>query len=94
MTTQFAPSAGEAVTSSEQNDDGTWTIVYSVVVTNVSPNAAATYSLSDALAFGSGISVVSAAVTGAPAGVVSAWSGSGSIASNVMIPASEQHSYS
>ncbi|WP_325483452.1 hypothetical protein, partial [Microbacterium sp.] len=94
VTTQFAPLLAKSVTSSVQNDDGTWTTVYSVSVTNVSPTAAATYTLSDALAFGAGISVVSAAVTSAPAGVTpAAWAGSGPIASGASIPANSQHTY-
>ena len=64
MTTQFAPLLAKSVSSSVQNDDGTWTTVYSVAVTNVSPTAAATYTLSDALAFGPGISVVSTCIVG------------------------------
>lgn len=94
VTTQFAPTLAKLVTSSTHNDDGTWTIVYSVVVTNASPTAASTYTLTDALAFGSGIAVTSAAVTSAPAGVTpAAWTGSGAIASAVAIPANTQHTY-
>ncbi len=94
VTTQFAPTLAKVLTSSVQNSDGTWTTVYSVVVTNVSPTQAATYTLSDALAFGAGISVVSATVTSAPAGVTTAaWSGSGVVATAVSLPASSQHTY-
>lgn len=94
VTTQFAPTLAKAVTSSSQNDDGTWTTVYSVVVTNDSPTTPATYTLNDALAFGPGISVVSASVTSAPDGVTpAAWSGSGAIASGISIPANSQHTY-
>ncbi len=94
LTTQFAPLLAKTVTSSAQNDDGTWTTVYSVVVTNVSPTAAATYTLSDTLAFGPGITVVNAAVSSVPAGVAAAaWSGSGVVASNVSIPPNSQHTY-
>jgi uncharacterized repeat protein (TIGR01451 family)/fimbrial isopeptide formation D2 family protein len=94
VTTQFAPTLAKVVTSSVQNDDGTWTIVYSVVVTNDSPTTAATYTLSDALAFGSGISVASAAVSEAPDGVTTAaWTGSGTIVAGVSIPANSQHAY-
>lgn len=94
VTTQFAPLLAKTVTSSVQNDDGTWTTVYSVIITNVSPTAAATYTLGDALAFGPGIGVVSAAVTAAPAGVTpAAWTGSGPIASDVSVPANTQHTY-
>lgn len=94
VTTQFAPTLAKVVTSSTQNDDGTWTTVYSLVVTNSSPTAAAIYSLSDALAYGPGIAVQSAAVTGAPASVTpAAWSGTGPIATGVSIPAGTQHTY-
>lgn len=93
VTTQFAPTLAKVVKSSAQNDDGTWTTVYSVVVTNTSPTAAATYTLNDALAFGAGISVVSAAVTSAPEGVATTWSGSGPIATGVTIPANTQHAF-
>lgn len=94
VTTDFAPLLAKSVTSSVHNDDGTWTTVYSLTVTNVSPTAATTYTLGDQLAFGSGIAVVSAAVTAAPAGVTpAAWTGSGSIATNVSVPANSQHTY-
>lgn len=94
VTTQFAPLLAKTVTSSVQNDDGTWTTVYSVAVTNVSPTAAATYTLNDVLALGSGITVVSAAVTSAPAGVTPAvWSGTGPIVTGASIPANSQHTY-
>ena len=64
------------------------------MVTNVSPTAAATYTLGEALAFGPGIAVVSAAVTAAPAGVTpAAWTGSGPIVSGASIPANSQHTY-
>ncbi len=47
-----------------QNADGTWTIVYTVTVSNPSKYAGIVYDLSDTLAFGGTITVVSASATG------------------------------
>lgn len=94
VTTPFAPTLAKHVVSSTQNDDGTWTTMFALTVSNLSPTTAATYSLTDALRYGSGIQVVSAAVTSAPAGVTpAAWSGTGAIATGVSIPANTQHAY-
>ncbi len=89
----FAPVIDKRVASITQGDDGRWTIVYAIDVTNLDDDAAASYRLDDALAFGSGIAVASAAVTSAPSGVTpGAWSGSGTIA-NAQVPAGGTHSY-
>jgi len=93
-TTRFAPEFSKRVVSLAQNDDGTWTIVYALDVVSLDPDAAAEYDLSDDLAFGSGITVLSAAVTDAPDGVALApWSGSGAIATGATLPANGEHSY-
>lgn len=92
--TPFAPVIDKRVASVAHNDDGTWTIVYDIDVTNLNVVEAATYRLDDALAFGSGISVDSAAVTTAPPGVTpEAWSGSGAIVLAAVVPAAGVHSY-
>jgi hypothetical protein len=60
------------------NANGTWTISYNLAVTN-SGAGAGTYALADALKFGTGITVVSAAVTTSPVGAAlatPAWNGS------------------
>ncbi|MEV8212422.1 DUF5979 domain-containing protein [Leifsonia sp. NPDC077715] len=51
-----------------QNADGTWTIIYTVDVANRSAVAATTYTLSDTLHYGGGITVNSARWTGPTAG--------------------------
>jgi LPXTG-motif cell wall-anchored protein len=59
------------------NSDGSWTITYNIAVTN-SGAGAGVYDMSDTLAFGTGISVVSAGVTSSPAGATlaaPAWNG-------------------
>jgi uncharacterized repeat protein (TIGR01451 family) len=91
----FAPLIGKRITSSTQNDDGTWTIVYAIDVTNPSPVGTSTYNLTDALKFGAGITVSSATAV-VPAGVTAAspaWSGSGAIASGVTIAGGAQQTY-
>lgn len=67
---QITKTAAPAV----QNPDGTWTIVYTVTVTNPSPYSGITYDLSDTLDFGGSISVVSSGATlgGNP---VAGWNG-------------------
>src|SRR5690606_81526 len=83
------------------NGDGTWTIVYDLVATNVG-SAEADYDLSDRLRYGDGIEIVSAELTTAPDGVTSnpAWAGLGAegaaenvIASGVGIAAGDAHTY-
>jgi len=54
----------KAVTSTSQDEDGTWTITYDIVVTNTSTESPATYSVTDALAFGGDIEVQDASWTG------------------------------
>jgi uncharacterized repeat protein (TIGR01451 family) len=91
----FAPLIGKPIQSLTQNDDGTWTIVYAIDVTNPSPVGTSVYSLKDSLKFGAGITVLSASAS-TPAGVTAAtpaWSGSGAIANAASIPANGQQSY-
>lgn len=93
-TTGFAPVLDKRIASLTQGDDGRWTIVYDIDVTSLDPADATVYDLADSLAFGAGITVVSAAVTAAPSGVATEpWSGSGPIASDVTLPAGTVHSY-
>lgn len=63
------------VVSTQQNADGTWTIVYGITVTNGSTTAAGVYSLSDVPALGAGITLDSATATG-PTTQAAAWNGS------------------
>lgn len=83
------------------NGDGTWTIVYDLVATNVG-SAEADYDLSDRLRYGDGIEIVSAELTTVPGGVTSnpAWTGLGAegaaenvIASGVGLAAGDAHTY-
>lgn len=90
----FAPVIDKRISSLEHNDDGTWTIVYDIDVTSLNPTADTVYDLTDTLAFGAGITVASASVTAFPAAVTpAAWSGSGVIAADAILPAGEVHSY-
>jgi uncharacterized repeat protein (TIGR01451 family) len=91
----FAPLIGKRIQSFVQNDDGTWTIVYAIDVTNPSPIGTSTYDLTDTLRFGTGLQVLSASAT-VPAGVTAAspaWSGSGAIANGVGIAGGAQQTY-
>lgn len=92
--TPFAPIIDKRISSFTHNDDGTWTIVYDVDVTNLNPDADVIYDLDDSLAFGAGITVESATITASPAGVTTAaWAGTGAVASDVTLPADAAHSY-
>ena len=71
-----APSVTKTVTSTTQQADGSWTVVYDVAVTNDDDTLATQYDLTDTLAFGAGITVNSAAVTGpSGASINPAWDG-------------------
>ncbi len=67
------PSIAKTVSSTTQQADGTWTVVYDIAVTNPSELLATVYDVTDELAFGSGITVNSAGVTGP--GASSSWDG-------------------
>src|SRR3546814_4378433 len=62
------------------NGDGTWTITYDLVATNVGA-AAGEYDLADELQFGDGIVIESADVVTVPVGVTdpAGWNGQGEI---------------
>lgn len=70
------PSVGivKTVTSTKQNADGTWTIVYDVAVRNDSADQAAQYDLTDQVNFGAGITVDSASWKKEPSGTTTAFS--------------------
>jgi uncharacterized repeat protein (TIGR01451 family)/fimbrial isopeptide formation D2 family protein len=91
----FAPLVDKQVQSLTQNNDGTWTIVYAVTVTNPSPAASSAYSLTDSLKFGTGIQVLSATVA-IPSGATAAspaWSGNGAVGTAASISAGAQQVY-
>jgi hypothetical protein len=67
------PMVAKTVTSSIQNPDGTWTVVYDLAVTNPDPTRPTAFTLDDTLAFGANITVNSASVTGA--GANPSWDG-------------------
>lgn len=84
-----------------ENKDGTWTITYDLVATNIGA-ATGAYDLADDLNYGAGIVVESADVTVLPEGVVdpTGWTGQGDagsaenvIATDVSIDAAEAHTY-
>jgi fimbrial isopeptide formation D2 family protein/LPXTG-motif cell wall-anchored protein len=58
------PTVTKSVSSTTQNGDGSWTIVYDVAVGSAPTAAMTQYTLTDTLAFGSGIAVNSAHVDG------------------------------
>jgi uncharacterized repeat protein (TIGR01451 family) len=84
------------------NGDGTWTVVYDIVATQVG-GADADYDVTDRLHFGEGIEIVDAAVITAPDGVDTntGWTGLGAadshaenvVAENVTLPVGETHTY-
>jgi uncharacterized repeat protein (TIGR01451 family) len=70
------PSVAKSVTSTTQAEDGSWTIVYDLVVTG-NPDYTTRYSLTDTLDFGDGITVTEASWSGASNGT---WSNVGDTA--------------
>ena len=58
------PTITKTVTTTTQQPDGSWTIVYDLAVTNPNPTFRTVYSLSDVLHFGGGITVNAASVAG------------------------------
>ena len=58
------PTVAKTVTSTTQQADGSWTIVYDLAVTNGNPTYVTVYNLTDALHFGGGITINSAGVAG------------------------------
>lgn len=82
-------------------DDGSWTVSYTITVTNDGA-AAAVYDLTDRLRYGAGITVVSATVTSTPDSVsaLGAWTGQGEqgaaanvVATDVSLAAGTTHTY-
>ena len=91
--TPFAPLIDKRISSFTQGDDGRWTIVYDIDVTNLNQTAPVGYRLEDSPKFGPGITIVSATLTSAPAGVTPApWTGTGLLAT-AQVPADGVHSY-
>lgn len=77
---------------------GTWTVPYRIWVTNPNPDVAVPYTLTDAIAFPTDVTVVSGTVTAAPAGVTlvdPAWNGADrtTIAADVALPGGATHTY-
>lgn len=89
----FAPTLEKSVAATVQQDDGSWSIVYEIVVTNPNADEARSYDLGDTLRFGDGMAVASAAVTDAPDGVTTDWDGSGEIVSGATIAGGAAHRY-
>ena len=76
-TYQPVATATKTVASTVENDNGSWTITYDLVVTNPDTALAATYSLSDTPDFGTGMTITGAAVTMPDGTAGPAWDGSG-----------------
>ncbi|MCM2387278.1 DUF11 domain-containing protein [Streptomyces albipurpureus] len=89
----FAPTLTKTVDSTTQNDNGTWTAVYGIGVTNPNPERPVSYDLADDLRFGAGIDIAAAEVTSTPSGVTAqqSWSGSGAVAADVELPGGTTH---
>ena len=79
ITNTFRPvaTATKTVASTVENDNGSWTITYDLVVTNPDSVLAATYSLSDTPDFGTGMTITGAVVTMPDGTAGPAWDGSG-----------------
>jgi hypothetical protein len=91
-----APTVTKSVVSNTQNSNGTWTVGYDLAVTNSAAAGQARYALSDTLAFGSGISVNSAKVTGPPGITVNPnWNGATdtTVVSDGLLGTGETHHY-
>lgn len=71
-----APSITKTVSANVQNADRSWTVTYDLAVANPHATLATEYDLSDVLAYGNGITIDSATVTG-PAGAATnpGWNG-------------------
>ena len=76
-TYQPVATAAKTVASTVENDNGSWTITYDLVVTNPDTALAATYSLSDTPGFGTGMTITGATVTMPDGTAGPAWDGSG-----------------
>lgn len=75
-----------------------WTVPYRLTVTNPNPDATVPYTLTDAIAFPTDVTVVSGSVTGSPDGVPlfdPPWNGSDqtTIAADVLLPGGATHTY-
>ena len=93
-TSVFAPGITKSVESLDQNDDGTWTLVYGIDVVNPNADAGVVYDLADTLRFGTGIDVDSASVSVIPTGVTAEpWTGSGDVALGATLPGGATHHY-
>ncbi|MFJ7422683.1 hypothetical protein ACIQXD_29390 [Streptomyces uncialis] len=90
----FAPLLAKSVRSAEQRDDGRWTVVYDLEVTNPDPDRPARYDLADDLRPGAGIDVTGTRVS-APDGVTGNddWNGTGELATGVELPGGATHEW-
>lgn len=88
-----AVSVAKTVTSTTEQSDGSWKIAYNVVVTNASATTAAVYSLTDTLAFGSGIVVDSASWTGPEASWGAFTGGSATLATEAVLSPGGMHTF-
>ena len=91
--TSSDPEFDKSIDSIVQNPDGSWTITYTVAVTNPGLYSSMTYDLSDALAFG-GTITKTATATG-PSAQAAAWNGVGNtvLADDTVLPADSTHEY-
>ena len=91
-----AVNIAKTVSSVTQNADGTWTVAYDLAVTNPSVDQSSRYNLSDAIAFGAGITVKSATVTGPQGAAIDpAWSGvaphTSIVSGRIIAPHTQEH---
>lgn len=87
------PDIDKSVDSLTQNADGTWTIVYTVTVTNPGHYAGIVYDLTDALQYGG--SITANATASGPSPQAAAWNGLGTtvLANDVALAADSSHKY-
>lgn len=87
------PQIVKSVAPVVQNADGTWTITYTVKVTNPSLYSPITYNLSDTLAFGG--TITKTATASGPSGAIAGWNGMGSttLATGTQLAANSSHTY-
>lgn len=88
------PVVESQVKSVAQQDNGLWEVVYAVDVVTLNEEDTIGYRLDDALAFGPGITVLSADITDWPEGVtIQSWSGDGPVTLSALLPPLGTHHY-
>lgn len=79
-------------TSAEQNDDATWNVGFTLLVSNPSTSSGLYYSLSDIPGFATGATIESITVA-VDGGTASAWNGTDALATDRLLPAGGTDTY-